>query len=197
LLGGSGNPNSTENGSGMKRSSAIRLVLMGSAALALAACDEKVPAGVFENAERCSVSGQYSREQCNAAFADAQREHMRTAPRFESQAECETQFGPNQCQRAPESQTAAANNGGHSIFMPLMMGYMLGNMMGGPGYMSQPLYRPAGSQTYYSAAGTGVATGPGKVNVSQAAFKPQASAVGSVSRGGFGSSARSFGSIST
>lgn len=181
----------------MKRSSAIRLVLMGSAALALAACDEKVPAGVFENAEQCSVSGQYSREQCNAAFAEAQREHLRTAPRFESQADCETQFGPAQCQRAPEAQQASSNSGGHSIFMPMMMGYMLGSMMGGPGYTSQPLYRSGTNGAFYNAAGTGVATAPGKVNVSQAAFRPQASAVGSVTRGGFGSSARSYGSTAT
>jgi uncharacterized protein YgiB involved in biofilm formation len=180
----------------MKRSGAIRLVLMGTAALSLAACDEKVPTGVFETVDQCSVSGHYSSDQCNAAFAEAQTEHARTAPRFESRAACEEQFGAAQCQAAPESKTAAASGGG-GIFMPLMMGYMLGNMMSGRGFMSQPLYRAPGSQAFYGAGGRPVAAGVGPTSVSQAALRPQASAVGTVQRGGFGDRSRSFGSTAT
>jgi uncharacterized protein YgiB involved in biofilm formation len=178
----------------LKRSATIRLVLMGAAALSLTACEDEVPAGVFETAEQCITSGQYDRTRCEAAFAEAQQEHQRVAPRFASRAECEEEFGAQKCQPAPET----AQSGGSGFFMPLMAGYMLGNLMRGPGYFSQPLYRqPGAGQTFYGAGGSPVATGTGQTRVAESAIRSQPTAIGNVQRGGFGSQARSYGSTSS
>lgn len=181
----------------MKRSSAIRLVLMGSAALALAACDEKVEVGVFETVEQCTVSGQYSESACRAAIDAAQRAHVATAPRFASQQECEANFGA--CGPSPEivvpqgqSQPQQSAGSGGMSFMPLFLGYMMGRSMSGNGLFSQPLYRQPGTATGLATAnGQPVAARAGMQAMSASTLRSaQAPAV---QRGGFGSSAQRYG----
>jgi len=184
----------------MKRSHAIRLVLMGTAALSLAACDDndKIEVGVFETVEQCTVTGQYSQSQCEQAVTTARVEHQKVAPRFANRQECEAEFGDAKCTPAPENTSAQASSNGGGWFMPVMMGYMMGRMMGGGGMMGQPLYRPqpatagaAGATGFSNARGETVARAPGVTRVAAATAVPATSPT--MARSGFGSSASRFG----
>jgi len=197
----------------MKRSASLRLVLMGSAALTLSACDEAVEVGVFETVDQCQVMG-YSQSACETAIQAAAREHLQSAPRYATKAECEAEFGrcETPVQAASDtppgsgqnpSQTpgdVAQNQGGGfgSFFMPMMAGYMIGNMMGNRGAMAQPLYRPVGEtarQTgggLFAGNGTRVASGAGLARMPASTLSAaRAPATSTMSRGGFGARANS------
>jgi uncharacterized protein YgiB involved in biofilm formation len=195
----------------MKRSASLRLVLMGGAALTLSACDEAVEVGVFETVEQCQVMG-YSESACETAIAAATREHLQSAPRYASKADCEAEFG--KCESPPAEAAAASNTppsqtqgpdqtaqsggGFGSFFMPMMAGYMMGQMMGGRGAMAQPLYRPmgdtarqAGGTGLYTGGGTKVATQPGLAKMPQSALNASRASTSTLARGGFGARAQS------
>ncbi len=195
----------------MKRSASLRLVLMGGAALSLSACSEEaVEVGVFETVEQCTVMG-YGQSACETAIAAAMREHAKSAPRYATKADCEAEFG--RCEGAPAAsasntpptqtpgpdQMAQAGGGFGSFFMPMMAGYMMGQMMGGRPTMAQPLYSPTGDAArqasgtgLYAGNGTKVATQPGVANMSQSALaSARAPATNTLARGGFGARAQS------
>jgi uncharacterized protein YgiB involved in biofilm formation len=76
--------------------------------------------------------------------------------------------------------------------MPLLMGYMLGNMMGGSSGFQQPVYRDrdgnavvsgGGGRSYYNVGSFGGASASGART-----FRP-ATQITQVSRGGFGGTA--------
>lgn len=171
----------------MRRSRFVTLLSMGTAALALTACDDPAETAVFESVQQCLDSGLYDSNTCRTQYADAAKAHVQAAPRFASAAECEAAFGPGNCQTAPETQQAQAT-GGHSMFMPLMMGYMLGSMSrGGVGVPPQPLYRgwEGGRPGAFRAADATVVsktTGPTSVDA-------KAMRSSTVARGGFGTRA--------
>ncbi len=78
--------------------------------------------------------------------------------------------------------------------MPLMMGYMMGSMMSRGSVAPQPLYRSAGdSKTYRTADNQKVGTTTGRTQIAQAAARAPAMKTSTMSRGGFGSSARTVG----
>jgi len=193
----------------MKRSRSIRLVLLGSVGLVgLVGCDDKpeVAEGQFfrDPAECRRVLGS---ESCEASFAEAQKKHVETAPRFASRESCEAQFGAGNCGPAPGAagQQAAAGQStpgqatpgqstpgqpgqqaqsGGGFFMPLMFGYMLGNMMN-RGATAQPLYRDSRNTVYSGGRSLGtVRAGAGARSGTIASPTTQ--------RGGFGASGRSF-----
>lgn len=199
----------------MKRSASLRLVLMGSAALTLTACDESVEVGVFESVEQCQIMG-YSQSACETAIQAATREHLQSAPRYASKADCEAEFG--RCEAPAQAagdappvagqnpaQTpgqVAQNQGGGfgSFFMPMMAGYMIGNMMGNRGAMAQPLYRPVGETArtagggLFAGNGTRVAGGAGLTRMPEStlsAARAPAATTSTMSRGGFGARANS------
>jgi uncharacterized protein YgiB involved in biofilm formation len=190
----------------MKRSKSLRLVLMGGAALTLGACDQPVEVGVFETVEQCTVMG-YSQSSCESAIEDARKEHVKAAPKYASRADCEAEFGrcepgPTASQQLPQGQQNPQGPqgeqsafGGGSFFMPLLAGYMMGQMMGGNRYAGQPLYRPragaAGGTGLYTGAGTQVAAKPGLARMPQSAFTNAAAGSSTLQRGGFGARARS------
>lgn len=201
-----------------KRSSHVHLVLAGAAALGLAACeDDRVDVSTFADQDACiqaaqSAGAEFSPESCEQAYEKALSEHQRTAPRYNEAALCEEQHGGS-CQ-------VVDNGSGGSIFMPLMAGWMIGNMMNsssiaederrrrngvyaGP-YSARPLYRSS-TGSYATASGTTVTKRLGtSAKIAPAGFiastikAPMTRATVS-SRGGFGSSrtatggARSFG----
>lgn len=177
----------------MKRSLAVPLVLMGAAALA--GCKESpVDTAAFRSVEECSASAIYSPTECAASFAEAQKSHAQLAPAFASKADCEAQFGLEQCEQG-SAQNAAASSSSGSFFVPMMMGYLMGSSMNNARMAPQALYRPAGSQNFVNANGVGVASGTGPVRLSggSPARKPLAKTT-TLSRGGFG--ARSMSSSS-
>lgn len=181
----------------------IRLALLGSVGLVgLAACDNNDPlAGhdVLRDQKECSAKP--DPDACRTALADARAQHVQTAPRFTNREECEAQFGINNCGTptqilsgndafagaqpagdpsqpvpGPPQQQQASSGGG--VFMPMLMGYMIGRSLGG-GFGAQPLYRDPSNTAY-----TG--TRPlGQLSANRFPDAPAASP-NAVSRGGFG-----------
>lgn len=171
----------------MKKSSAIRLVLLGSASVLVAACgDDTLPqdAKFFSDVKECSAA--YSEASCTDAATESAKVHASEAPRFSKKDECEAEFGAGNC----ETQSASSGVGG--FFMPMMMGYMMGNMLGN-NRMAQPVYRgpdntavmPKQGKLYNVGAFGGA--GVGKT----AAFRP-ATQIAEVSRGGLGNTASAY-----
>lgn len=132
----------------MKKNTARRIVtlsLIGASAFALSACtDEEVNARSYRDAQSC-VEGGGSPDVCEAEFAAAQQLHQESAPRYEDRALCEQEHGEGNCGES------ASQSGGHSSFMPVLMGYMIGRSMdSGRSMAATPLY-PTAAGGYASA----------------------------------------------
>lgn len=187
----------------MKRSKLLRPVtlgLIGAGAFALSACQED-PAeevNIFKSAQECMALPGATAESCESGYQEALAEHQKTAPRYDTLEYCEEQHGVGNCGTEVQPQSG----GGGSIFMPLLMGYMMGRMLGGGGFASKPLYpTPSGGMTTADKSasfGSGAKSG----KVSAGALAPSKPTLGAApmskataaSRGGFGSSgARSSG----
>lgn len=151
----------------MKRSPHMRKVTLGVAAIsvfALAACrEEVVPVNLVDDPAECASQPGMTFEICEEAALEAAATHMETAPRYDGQALCEEEHGVGNCEADP---VAAQSGGGMgSIFMPMMMGYLLGNMMGGsraaqaPDHRAAPLYPTANSSNVRTAGGASVNPG--------------------------------------
>ncbi len=193
----------------MKRSRNFRpltIGLIGASAFALAACkDETEQATAYPDLSACLAdasrgSAPVTEEQCRVAYAQALDANSTTAPKYDALAACEEQHGAGNCQQAENP-----GGSGGSIFLPLVTGFLLGKMLGGGGFMSQPLnpnkngsFSTPGGQTLNG--NRGVATVPTStfnkgaatsVTKSGAAWNGSQSAVKST--GGFGSSMQSAG----
>lgn len=174
----------------MRRSRFVTLLTMGTAAIALTACDDPANTAVFESVQQCVDSGMYDSNTCRAQFDQARKTHVAAAPVFASAEECQATFGPGKCEPAPAgTQQSQATGSGHSLFMPLMMGYMMGSMSrGGAAVPPQPLYRGwenGRSGAFRVADSTVVSNTTGRATVNATALRSS-----TVSRGGFG--ARAF-----
>lgn len=179
-----------------KRSRRVALLLAGAATLTLAACkDDSVDAESFPDLASCQQYASqnslwFSAGDCEKQFAQAQQEYAETAPRYESQALCEQEHGVGNCGSDP----AAQSGGGGSSFMPLLMGFMLGNMLARGGVFGQPMVRtadgrfstPAGNQSFASNRGAGKVA-PATFNPAPRTIgRPPMSAAQVAQRGGFG-----------
>jgi uncharacterized protein YgiB involved in biofilm formation len=176
----------------MKKSKTIRLVLLGGTSLALAGCDDQPPtdAKFFSNLNECTAH--YSEDKCRTMVKKAEEQHVAEAPKFSKKEECEAQFGVGHC----ETREVHGEGGIGSFFMPMMMGYMLGNMMGGGGWGS-PVYRDR-NNTGFTTTPSGKTYNVGSFDASagrNASF--QQGSLTQVARNGFGSSARSYSSSGT
>lgn len=179
----------------MKRSRSIALLMMGAGSIVLTACEEpQVEASIFESVEQCVDQPGASRAACEEAFAIAEQQHAVVAPKYANREACEADFGAEQCEQAPEQA-----QGGGSIFMPLMMGYMMGSMMSGrAGAAAQPLYRSADDpKNFRTADNRSVGAATGRTTVPRAAAAAPTAKSETVARGGFGERARSVGPAST
>jgi len=179
-----------------KRSGRVALIAMGVSvsALALTGCEEKVDALQYSSAEACIVGGELSEADCQAGFAAAQKDHAQVAPKYQSRQDCEAEHGAAACQQPAQQQQASSGGG---LWMPLMIGYMMGRAMSGP-VAAQPLYRSSSAGKVRTASGAKWDAKAGPVSVPKsAAARPSAGKV--VSRSGFGrtggrrSGGRSFG----
>jgi len=191
-----------------KRSRVAIAGLVGFAALTLAACEEEKAEGhVFKSEAECREEADkpnswWTPQECAASFAQAQDRHLNNAPRYDAVDVCEEQHGEGMC----KSDVVPNTGGGGGIFMPLMAGYMIGNMMNGSNnyQSSRPLY-PAKTGGFRTADGATKVNGlSGGASFSKRAFKPASATVNKApmtkasikSRGGFGTSrtsSRSFG----
>jgi len=163
---------------------------MSASALVLTACDNGQEAALFESTEQCGTQEGFTLEACQAAEKKAVEEHVRVAPKYTSVADCEADFGTEKCETAPVQTTS-----GGSVFMPMMMGYMMGNMLSGNSRVaSQPLYRSKDDPKSFRTGDNqkvGTKTGPTKVpsNIARA----PSTKTSTVRRGGFGTRASSMG----
>ena len=106
--------------------------------------------------------------------------------------QAEEQHGEGAC----GSEAAAAQGGSGSIFMPLLAGYLIGNMLGGRSGMaaSQPLYKTSDGRFTNAARSSTFSTNKGAAKLNTSQFTRPASTVGktpmtratAASRGGFG-----------
>ncbi|MBT4938519.1 MAG: DUF1190 domain-containing protein [Rhodospirillaceae bacterium] len=180
----------------MKSRSSLATVLMMSVSLiALTACEEpKVDASVYKSLEQCKGDPLNSSDQCESAFKEAQSQHAAVAPKYSTQEDCQADFGTDKCEVAPYKTSS-----GGSVFMPLMAGYMMGSLLGGRGsMMSQPLYRSSQSpNSFRTAENRNVGSKTGRTTVARSATSRPSFKSATRSRGGFGSSARRFGSGAT
>jgi uncharacterized protein YgiB involved in biofilm formation len=177
----------------VKRSKSIQLVLMGTVPLLLSACDEPHARNTlaYQDLQQCISDGKVSADVCEKAYADAVEAQYRDGPRYGTLAQCQAEYGWDQCHPV---QTSSG-----SWFVPALAGFMIGRAMGGsyqyhehywPGYgagYGQPLYHARGDRGEWRTA-TGERFGVG-------ARGPSAPSVGeTLSRGGFGRSSVARGS---
>ncbi|MBO9557704.1 MAG: DUF1190 domain-containing protein [Caulobacter sp.] len=195
------------------RSSGLALTgLMAGTAISVSACDDpgtatqwgdppaasrEVDAKTYANLADCKSSGDMTAEQCDAAYAQAQKDSAANAPKFGDQQSCEERYGVDQC--VPRN-----DNHGGSFFTPLLTGFIVGqalNNMGGR-YYGAPMYRDRDG-VYYGGGGYPLSRDyvTGRTRVRTDTFSaPEMHAPTRVqsrssviSRGGFGGSGRSFG----
>jgi len=191
-----------------KRSRTVALTILGAAAFTVAGCrDEQVEAQAFPDMASCEAAaaqdGLFSVEECDQAFADAEALHVESAPRYDSLQVCEEQHGAGNC--GSEEQQVSGGGGMGGIFMPLMAGYLIGNMLGGRGASgmaaSQPMYRNAQGGFTNASGTTNFGSNAGRATMSSQNFARPATTAGRApmtratagSRGGFGGSRSSFG----
>jgi uncharacterized protein YgiB involved in biofilm formation len=186
-----------------KRSTTMTLTTaMAATGLVLSACEEPAPAPRQEPVEavaymdlnQCKVANEVPDEECDKAFAAANADHDKAAPRYEERASCEEVYGPGNC--VPRGY----NNGGGSFFTPLLTGFVIGRMLdsgGRPYYGGTGLYRDYRGDYVTGYGGRldrDYATG--KTVVSRSGIEPSPavrsapakvqSRTAAVSRGGFG-----------
>lgn len=174
----------------MRKAFSLKPLAVGVAAIMASGCtDDSQDAKIYTSVEDCKTDYPDAVEKCETAYENALQESARTSPRFNSEYDCEYEFGPNQCQQV--------SNNGHSFFIPFMAGYMVSRLLTpGPIY-SQPIYT---SYSPYSSFRSRWVTADGQVfsgdirnrkyKVSPSVYKPKPTVTRTVSRGGFGSSVR-------
>ncbi|MBT3536595.1 MAG: DUF1190 domain-containing protein [Rhodospirillaceae bacterium] len=169
--------------------------LMGVSAIALSACEEQtVDTAIFDSLQQCINEPGMLREDCEKSQAEARSQHTAVAPKYTSVQDCQADFGAGRCEQAPYRSST-----GGSIFMPLMMGYMMGSMLNGRRMGgSQPLYRSASDpKSYRTADNRSAGAKTGRTQVARSAASRPSVKTSTIRRGGFGSSGRRFGSAAT
>lgn len=177
-----------------------------SAVFMLSACEESdETVSLYTNAQDCSQANPSQAEQCTLAYNNALNEAAKTAPKYATQEDCVAEFGEAMCTQAPAQasiagtstpaagEQAAQSQSSGSMWMPLMMGYMMGRMMGG-GAPSQPLFsskNPASPANGKFVDATGKSYGPAvaggrSMSVPKTAMAPKPATTSTITRGGFG-----------
>jgi uncharacterized protein YgiB involved in biofilm formation len=177
--------NSKENH--MKRSRSIELALMGGVPLLLAGCDHghHDTALLYEDLQQCISDGQVPAVTCEEGYERALVAEER-APRYNSLAACEDEYGVSACRPAHEG----------SWFIPMAAGFMIaraldhqgayygysGGWSGAASWYAQPVYHVRGDRSAWRTMSgerfTWGSRGPGAHTVSE-----------TLSRGGFGRAA--------
>ena len=191
----------------MKRSRSIRLTLVGAAtAGSLAACDsEPTTPPAFTDIAACTTAG-YTQESCRTSYEKALKEHQEKAPRFATKEECLKSVDVTDC---ATMQVRQPDGSMLNMFVPLMAGYMLANVvqrLGGGGsyggYYGGPIY----TSRYYGSSyrdlddvrmsrpSGGTFSRP---SVTPSINRPANVGTTTIARSGFGSSLSTFGSSSS
>jgi uncharacterized protein YgiB involved in biofilm formation len=144
--------------------------------------------------QQCINDPGMTRERCEKKYKEARGQHAAVAPKYSSKVDCQADFGAGKCEQSPYRTSS-----GGSVFMPLMMGYMMGSLIGGRSSMAaQPLYRSAKSpNTLRTADNRSVGSATGRTRVARSSTRRPSFKSSTIRRGGFGASGRRFGSAST
>lgn len=119
----------------MKRSTQIGLAAVGVLLVATIwsrSDDDTQENLVYNSLGDCRAGGQLSAQQCETAFSEATAARLKDAPKYNSQNECEAQYGANGC--------STATIGGAQYFIPALAGFMLARGLAGA--QAQPLLPP-------------------------------------------------------
>ncbi|MFT2090433.1 DUF1190 family protein [Paraglaciecola sp. 2405UD69-4] len=172
----------------MRKGFCVKPLALGIAAIFLSSCGEQQKATVYTDVDDCTNANPEAAEQCEAAYQQAMQEAERTGPKYNTQSDCEAEFGYNQCNYV--------QNSSGSFFMPFMAGYMLSNLLSPRGYYSQPMFTSYSRYSPYRNRWMGA---DGRdfgdyrrrtMNVNESVFKPKPTVNKTIKRGGFGSSVR-------
>lgn len=169
--------------------------LIGLAAFGLTACQsEDIDARTFRDKESCvaaslNASAGFSAADCDLAFTSAVEENAQSAPRYDAVEVCEAEHGEGAC-------VAQQTGGGGSIFLPLLAGYMIGQMLNNGGVAGKALYPKAGGgvatadgRTQMSGLGGATKVAPSALNrAAPTVNQPPMSRSTVSARGGFGAS---------
>lgn len=189
----------------LKRSRTLQVTsLMATVSFSMAACGapqraipvaEPDPALAYTSTVECKAANDVTDAECDAAYAEAQRQSAESAPRYATREECEGQWGPEQCR--------PLNNGsGGSFFGPLATGFIIGQLLNGGYRGGGALYRDRDGQ-YSNGSGGGylsrdyrtgrTVANRNDVDVARKAPVRAQSRTSVVSRGGFGGGGRGYG----
>lgn len=202
----------------MKRSTQIGLAAAGvvlvATTLSLIGSGDEEESLVYNSLAECRAAGQLSASQCEQRFNEASANHLRDAKKFSSSSACETEYGAGSCR------ASTWNNA--QVFIPALAGIMLARNLAQGGGVAQPLLPPtqqacppgaaapecqqarsSGSSSSGASYGGGGRARAYSTTSGDRVVARSGGGAGSVttrsvsSRGGFGSSARSFSSSSS
>ncbi len=173
----------------------VKPLALAVAAATLFGCSSRDPALAYESVAQCLAENPDLDIECRAAFQKARDEAAKAGPKYQSKADCEAEFGAENCVAAqPASQPQQPQQQqSQSWFMPAMAGFMLGRALDGGGYRSAPLYSSTNRNSPFYGQWTGVdgktygSRGNRSLQVGKDAFKPKPAVTRTISRGGFGS----------
>lgn len=166
----------------------LRPIALGVTAALLSACGNDQEVKIVSSVDDCVSSTSLDLKQCEIAYKNALAEAEKTGPKYQTINACESEFGAGQCVQSQNQ----------SIFMPLMAGFMINELLfnrdrrsyGGYYNPVYRYYRPYSPyhNTMMMADGTSLGKyGKKSYNVSKSATKQKPMVSRTVSRGGFGS----------
>lgn len=177
------------NLSQMRKVFSPKPLALGVAAVCLTACgEEKQDATIYTSANDCINDNPDAITQCTTAYEEALKEAERTAPRYNSQQDCEYDFGVDRCR--------THSSGGGSFFIPFMAGYMISDLLSPRRYYTRPMFSSSSRYSPYRYRWVG-ADGYDygdlrrrKMRVGKNTYAAKPAASRTIKRGGFGSSVR-------
>lgn len=194
---------------GRKRTIAITLLALGAGAVTIgmfSGSGTSTQPRTYKDVASCEADKLIPSSECESNFKQALSNHERSAPAFQNRENCEKEYGAGNCANP------SASSGRASMFIPLMVGYLLAQRASG-GYQAAPLYRrpgdpanefrqsaafpfpittPSSSSSSSSSSNfrSGSSFGSSSTSSSRSTTSSPSSGITSTSRGGFGSSAR-------
>jgi uncharacterized protein YgiB involved in biofilm formation len=175
----------------LRKSFALKPLAAVIGILALSACGDSTPqtATIYTTLAECKEQNPDQASACETAFAEANQEAERTAPRYNSEADCEHDFGAERCRHYGHV------NGTGGWFSPFLAGFLFSRVLG-PSYYPHPFFMstsPFNPNSYRWSGADGADFGDVRdrtVRTDRKALKPKPTVNTTISRGGFGSSVR-------
>jgi len=152
----------------------------------ISGCGQTEEVDIYTSLQECLQQQLGEAQMCHAAFQEALQEAEQTAPKYASQADCEYDFGEQQC--------VTQQRQGGSWFMPAMAGFMMGRALSGgdrvaPLYQSSQLRSPVHGKWVTSDGKVVANADQRQARVSPDSFRPKPMSARPLSRGGFGNQA--------